>query len=299
MSQRDARIPGVDHPGSPGPRAFTETVSHLKKLGYRTALITGAGSGLGLAFTRALLDEGLTVWGTSRREDGLKAEPGLVAARLELGDAASIDQLCDRIERESDGIDLLIANAGFGVFGSFASRGIEDWETQVEAMLGGTMRLVHRIMNAMGDRHPATIVLITSLAVEFPIPFLSGYNAAKAGLSGFARGLMVESTGVGPTIVDFRPGDFRTSFNRSMGLTATDPNPSDRAQTVSRRLDAIMATSPDPQRAARDLIRALRRQRHQVVASGTFFQARLAPMLSRLLPESWLRAAARRYFRIN
>lgn len=290
---------GVDIPDSASPGVFPETVPHLKELGYRTALITGAGSGLGQAFAQALLEEGLTVWGTSRREDGLNEQPGLVPARLELGDAASIDRLCDRIERETDGIDLLIANAGYGVFGPFVARGIEDWEKQVEAMLTGTMRLVHRTMAAMGDRQPTAVVVVTSLAVEFPIPFLCGYNAVKAGLAGFAGGLMVESSGVGPTIIDFRPGDYRTSFNRSMGLTATDPSNPDRVQRVSRRLDSVMAASPDPQRAARDLIRALRRKRHQVVRSGSFFQARLAPTLSRLLPESWLRIAARSYFRIN
>lgn len=274
-------------------------MSHLKKLGFQTALITGAGSGLGRAFAQALLDEGLTVWATSRREDGLNEQPGLVPARLEMGDAASIDRLCDRIEREADRIDILVANAGYGVFGPLVSRRVDDWEKQVQAMLTGTIRLVHRIATRMGDRRPAAIVLVTSLAVEFPIPFLSGYNAVKAGLAGFAGGLMIESSGVGPTIIDFRPGDYRSSFNRSMGLTATDPSQPDRVQRVSRRLDAIMAASPDPQRAARDLIRALQQNRHQVVRSGSFFQARLAPTLSRLLPGSWLRAAARSYFRIR
>lgn len=272
---------------------------HLKELGFQTALVTGAASGLGRAFAESLRAEGLTVWGTSRRDDGLEPSPGLVPARLDLGEAESIDQLCDRIGRETKGLDLLVANAGYGVFGPFTSRDIGDWESQVEAMLAGNIRLVHRCMTAMGDRQPSAVVLVTSLATEFPMPFLSGYNAVKAGLSGFARGLMIESTGAGPKIMDFRPGDYRTSFNRSMGLTATEPFHSDRVQRVSRRLDTVMAASPDPRRAARDLVRALRRNRHQVVRSGSFFQAGLAPTLSRLVPESWLRAAIRRYFRIN
>jgi NAD(P)-dependent dehydrogenase (short-subunit alcohol dehydrogenase family) len=281
------------------PSVSTDIVPHLKKLGYRNALVTGAGSGLGRAFAEALLEEGLMVWGTSRRKDGVAPKQNLVPARLDLGEAASIDELCGRIERETGELDLLVANAGYGVFGPFASREIGDWESQVGAMLTGTMRLVHRCMNAMGDRQPCAVVIVTSLATEFPIPFLSGYNAVKAGLSGFARGLMIESAGTGPTIVDFRPGDYRTSFNRSMDLTASQTIDSDRARRVGRRLDAVMAVSPDPRKAACDLVRAVRRKRHQVVRSGSFFQAGLAPMLSRLLPESWLRAGIRRYFRIN
>ncbi len=274
-------------------------MAHLKHLGYRSALVTGAGSGLGRAFTTALLDEGLSVWGTSRREDSLEARPGLIPALLNLGDSTSIDRLWDRIMEDTGGVDILIANAGYGVFGSFADLGLEEWVRQVDAMLTGNIRLVHRAMRIMGDRSPSAIVLITSLATEFPIPFLSGYNAVKAGLSGLARGLMIESTEGGPTIVDFRPGDYRTSFNRSMDFSATKSSDSDRGQRVGRRLDALMAASPDPNRAACDLLRALSKKRHQVVRSGSFFQARLAPTLSRLLPESWLRAAARNYFRIS
>jgi len=270
----------------------------LVDLGYHSALVTGAGSGLGMAFSDALIDEGLTVWGTSRNPDRLQPRSRFVPALLDLADPATIDRLWDRVLTEGQGVDVVVGNAGFGVFGGFADADFEEWSGQIEAMLIGTMRLIHRAMPHLETRFPSAVVLVSSLACEFPLPFLSGYNAVKGGLSGFARGLMIESGGPGPYIVDFRPGDFRTSFNQNMGIRESYPDQSVLINRVGKRLETIMKAAPDPARAARDLVGVLRRRRHAVARTGSFFQARLAPLVSRFIPGSWLRAASRRYFRI-
>ena len=69
-----------------------------------------------------------------------------------------------------------------------------------------------------------------------------------------------------------------------------------RLARVWRRLEANLAAGPGPERAAADLRRALGTGRRGIVRSGTFFQARLAPLAARLLPESWMRGAAASYF---
>lgn len=267
--------------------------------GYRSALVTGASSGLGRAFADALIAEGLTVWGTSRSPDRLQVRDRFIPARLDLADAGTIDRLWERILTEGPGVDVVVANAGYGVFGGFADSSFDAWTSQVEGMLVGTVRLVHLAMPHLGTHQPSAVVVVSSLACEFPIPGMSGYNAVKGGLSGFARGLMIESAGPGPYIVDFRPGDFRTSFNRAMGISELNPAHSNQISRVGLRLDSIMNAAPDPVQAARDLVRALRRKRHAVVRTGSFFQARLAPLFSRLVPENWVRAVSRRYFGIH
>ena len=271
----------------------------LVEQGYRSALVTGAGSGLGRAFADALIDQGLTVWGTSRSPDRLQNREGFVPARLELGDSQTIDRLWERVLAEEKSVDILVCNAGYGVFGGFEQSNVEDWSSQIEAMLIGTVRLVHRAMPHLQDHFPSSVVLVSSLACDFPLPYLSGYNAVKGGLSGFARGLMIESADTGPYILDFRPGDFRTDFNRIMGIIDLDPDRSNPVNRVGKRLDSIMNAAPDPARAARDLVRALSRKRHAVVRTGSFFQARLAPLFSRLVPDNWVRAASRKYFGVR
>ena len=120
---------------------------------------------------------------------------------------------------------------------------------------------------------------------------MSGYNVAKSGLSALSESLMFESRGSGVRVIDFRPGDYRTDFNRS-----TRKAPVRRRPRAWAALEAALASSPAPEKAAADLRRALLADRSAVVRSGSVFQARLAPVLSRLLPRVVGSAATARYF---
>jgi hypothetical protein len=71
---------------------------------------------------------------------------------------------------------------------------------------------------------------------------------------------------------------------------------SDTTRKIWGRLDAMLASAPPPERAAADLRRALLANRSGVVRSGSLFQARVAPLLARVLPASWVRSANARYF---
>jgi hypothetical protein len=93
-------------------------------------------------------------------------------------------------------------------------------------------------------------------------------------------------------VIDFRPGDYRTDFNRAM-LTAS---PSKATRPAWAALEAVLEASPMPERAALDLRRALLANRSGIVRSGSLFQARIAPHLARLAPASWVRRAIARYY---
>jgi NAD(P)-dependent dehydrogenase (short-subunit alcohol dehydrogenase family) len=133
--------------------------------------------------------------------------------------------------------------------------------------------------------------------VEFPLPFMSGYNVVKAGLSALTESLIVETRGTAINVIDFRPGDFRTDFNQAM-LTSSSasPAPSGRVAAVWRTLEAHCEAAPPVSRAAADLRDALLRGRSGTVRSGSFFQARIAPAFASLVPASLRRRIAARYF---
>ncbi len=266
---------------------------------YRTALVTGAGAGLGREFARMLLAAGVEVWGTSRRPETLPAAPRFhpVAFDLAAGDRAA-EALVAAVEREAAGLDLLVHNAGYGLFGGLLERPGELWRAQLDEMLGVSLALNRAVWAAMAPRRRGAIVNVTSMAVEFPIPYLAGYNIAKAGLAALSESLMLEGSRAGITVVDFRPGDYRTGFNQTMFAALPETLPPAQ-QRVARRLDATLAAAPRAERAARDLHRALRRGRSGVVRSGSFFQTVLAPLGARLAP-SWLRRAVQaRYFGVS
>lgn len=260
---------------------------------YRTAFVTGASAGLGLAFARMLLGEGVSVWGTSRDPGRLaqlarEFSPGFTAVALDLGDAASAESAYRGAAAQAGGaFDLVVNNAGYGVFGEFVATPAADWRAQVEGMLGTTLVLSHAAYGSMRARNRGCLVNVSSMAAEFPLPFMSGYNVSKAGLSALSESLLFESRGSRVKVIDFRPGDYRTAFNTSMHRPTAAMGSDRRTENAWRKLEGHLLSAPEPGIAAVDLRSALLRGRRGIVRSGTFFQARVAPLLARLAP-SWL-----------
>jgi short-subunit dehydrogenase len=268
---------------------------------YRRAFITGASGGLGRAFAEMLLAEGIDVTGTARdvaRLEPLAAHPRFTPLALDLADGAAAEKKFTDAAGEG-AFDLVINNAGFGVFAPFVATEFAVWQAQLEALIGTSTRLAHAALRAMAVRPGSRgcLVNVSSLAAEFPLPFMSGYNVAKAALSALSESLLFETRGAGLTVIDFCPGDYRTDFNRAMqpapALFSSSADP--RLARAWRVLAAHLEAAPPPEKAARDLRAALRRGRGGIVRSGTFFQARLAPMFARFMPAGLRRAVIARY----
>jgi short-subunit dehydrogenase len=267
---------------------------------YRTAFISGASAGLGRAFTTMLLADGVRVWGTSRDISRLvdleKAHPSAfhpVALDLADGDAA-VRAFTVSSAAAGGAFDLVINNAGYGVFGSFSAVESAVWRKQVEEMVGTVMCLSHAAYRSLQARNRGCLVHVSSIAGEFPIPYMSGYNVAKAGLSALSESLMFESRGSGVTVIDFRPGDYRTNFNDAM---QKDSN-SEATRRAWAGIESTFASAPSPERAAGHLRSALLANRSGVVRSGSLFQATIAPLLARLAPRSFVRWLTLRYFKL-
>jgi short-subunit dehydrogenase len=300
---------------------------------HSTAFITGASSGIGRAIAEMLLAEGLRVWGTARDTarlaDLARKHPAAffpVALDLDNPDAAqtafetasaaassvaaAATPSSAAAASPSASFGIVINNAGYGAFAPFAAADFALWQTQIEAMLVTTARLAHAAFRSMQACNHGCLVNVSSLAVDFPLPYMSGYNIAKAGLSALSASLAFEARGTRVCVIDFRPGDYRTAFNHVMkpapgnggnrnGGNESGKNESGHPTRVAsawKTIDAQFNAAPLPVRAARDLRRALVRGRPGTVRSGSFFQARIAPLGARLLPARLLRAFEARYF---
>lgn len=266
---------------------------------FRTAFVTGAGSGLGAAFVDALLAEGLEVWGTSRNPQRLAARSGFNVVELELGDLAAVERAWSLAEKASGGIDVLINNAGAAVFGPITAIAAARRAQELAVLFTGPAQLATLAWSAMRARKRGAIVNVTSLAVEWPIPMMAGYNAAKAALAAFTATLAGEARGSGVSVVEFRAGDYRTNFNEAMrpGAEAVLADPA--AAALWQKFETLAAAAPEPALAARDLLAVLRRGRSGIVRSGGIFQTRVAPWGNRLLPGRMLRWLHRLYYGIG
>ncbi len=269
---------------------------------YRTAFITGASVGLGRAFAEMLLAEGVEVWGTARDTSRLMVRARFHPVALELADGPAAEKIFHDAERAAGGFDLVINNAGYGVFGGFAETDFSVWQQQIELMLIGTARLSHVALRGMLARRRGALVNISSLAAEFPLPYQSAYNMVKSGLSALNESLMFETAGTGVIVIDFRPGDYRTDFETSVrrpadaNLLATDPVQEARKDRVWTAFTGMMASGPVPAHAAEALRRSLLRGRSGTVRTGRFFQAVMGPLLVRLGSLALRRRILARYF---
>lgn len=262
---------------------------------YRKALVTGASSGLGQAFARMLLEAGVPVVGLSRRPDVDFGAGGYYPVALDLADLAGLPAALDAIFEAHPDIDLVINNAGFGVLAGIEELSPEAIEAQYAVMLTAPTLIARRAMVAFREHSAGgCLVNVSSLAAELPLPLMSVYNACKAGLSALSDSLLLDQSGRdgAVTVIDFRPGDFNTAFAARMEGRC-------EWQGVDLRevMDRHHAQAPSVDLAVAGLRRALQRGVSGRVRVGTAFQAKLAPLGTRLLPSSWLRCLIRSYFR--
>ncbi len=263
---------------------------------YSKVLVTGASAGLGEGFVRMLLDEGLEVWGTSRRPRQLPERDRFHPVELDLRNADSLKDFLDNVLRQGPPFDLVVNNAGYGAFYPFDKFPENEIGGQIDVLLSGPIQICRQAYSGMHQRGHGVLVNVSSLAAEFPLPYMSLYNASKSGLSGFSQSLILESRGSGVTVIDFQPGDFRTSFNAVMKRDAAlgEGNPQ-----VSAAWDAIekkLKSGPPVEIAVQKLRKALLRPRSGTVRTGRFFQAVLSPFMTRFLPRNAILWFIRRYY---
>ena len=262
-------------------------------------LLTGASAGFGLLAARLLCERGHLVWGTSRDAARLPVMENFHPVTLDLNAPASIEAGFAQAQREAGTFDVLVNNAGAGVFGPLESFTDEEFTAQLELLVLGPLRLIRRVLHDMRVRHAGLIVNVSSLAGEMPLPFMAPYSLCKSALSAMSEGLVLELAGSGIEVVDLRPGDFRTNFHEATRRLVT---PLDEAYgpNIGKAWQAIgvnMARAQDPRAVAvtlADLVDG--RLRGPILARGDVFQARIAPFLVRLVPRRWVQWAIGAYY---
>jgi NAD(P)-dependent dehydrogenase (short-subunit alcohol dehydrogenase family) len=262
-------------------------------------LITGASSGIGLLTARALCEQGHHVWGTSRSLENLPVMERFHPIVLDLNDGDSINGGFHRALAEAGHFDVLINNAGAGVFGPLEAFSDAQLSAQWETLLLGPLRLIRLALPGMRARDAGLLITVSSLAGELPVPFLAPYCLFKSALSTMSEGLSLELIHTRIRVVDVRPGDFATQFHGATQRLGGELAPA-YAPNLERAWNAIdrnMLRAPDPQKVADALVKIVAGDiRRPVVAVGDVFQARIAPYLSRRALRAWVRWGLRVYY---
>ncbi len=180
----------------------------------RVVLITGASSGIGEAAARAFLDRGDIVHVAARRVDrmiGLGAA-GARVHPLDLESEESIDALADAVLSASGRVDVLVNNAGSGVFGPVEAVPMSEARRQFEVNLFGHAHLTRRFLPAMREAGSGTIVNVSSIGGLVHTPLGAWYHASKHALEGWSDCLRNELAPFGVKVVIIEPGAIATEF---------------------------------------------------------------------------------------
>lgn len=191
----------------------------MNRLMGKTVLVTGGGSGIGLASARMLLQEGAQVAITGRDEAKLRraatelnAGERLIWRAADVADVGQVQALAEDVTRRLGRIDILVNNAGLNIKErSIRELTPQSWRHLLSANLDGAFYCIHAVLPQMRQRRDGLIININSIAGKRSGPLGGlGYNAAKFGLRGLAMGLAAEEKDNGIRVCTIYPGEVNT-----------------------------------------------------------------------------------------
>jgi len=187
----------------------------------RTAIVTGGSRGIGRAIAASLVSAGARVAITARNEQDLSNtiwqlnNTGAGKAAGYICDVRVYDQVKSvfaEIVSDFGGIDILINNAGIGIFAPVESMSVEDFRAVLETNIFGVFYCCHEAIPVLKERGGGYIINISSLAGTNAHPRMAAYNASKFGLNGFSEALMQEVRHDGIKVSYIMPGSVNTEF---------------------------------------------------------------------------------------
>ncbi len=198
----------------------------------RTALITGASSGIGLELTRIFAQNGYNLVLVARRTDALRnladgvtrKHPGLQAWSIskDLSEPGAPEAVWDEASRVAGEIDVLVNNAGTGMYGTFATQDVLALQRMLELNVTALTTLTRLALPPMLERRRGRILNVASLVAYQPGgPLMAAYYASKAYVLSFSKGLARELSGSGVRVTALCPGPTKTAFESRTGAERT------------------------------------------------------------------------------
>lgn len=217
------------------------TSSHLSG---KVALVTGGSRGIGAAIAQALAKAGAAVASTSRSGSGPTA-PNLIQISADVRKPEDAERAVSEAVRAFGGLDILINNAGVGVFVNVADMSIDQWQQVIDTNLSGVFYFCRAAIPELRKRGGGWIINISSLAADHTAPGRAVYGASKAALNHFSEALMQEIRYDGIRVSYVQPGSVATEFmGREAAKRDWATTPEDVAQVIMDLLEMPARSLP-------------------------------------------------------
>jgi NAD(P)-dependent dehydrogenase (short-subunit alcohol dehydrogenase family) len=265
----------------------------------RVAVITGSSSGIGFETALLLARSGFHTYATMRNLEKSKniteiantEKLPLQVVQLDVNDDISVKNAIDKIvaAAENERIDVLVNNAGYGLFGPLEDISIEEIKAQFETNFFGVIRVTQQVLPVMRKQNSggSTIVNVSSVGGRIGIPVLSAYQSTKFALEGLSESMSYELEPFGIRVVIIEPGFIRTNIINSStsaekALDSKSPYFS-LTQKVKNHFKSMMenaSSSSPPEEVAKVILQAITSENPQLRYTvgndaATIIQARM------------------------
>jgi NAD(P)-dependent dehydrogenase (short-subunit alcohol dehydrogenase family) len=223
----------------------------------KVALVTGSSTGIGFETALALGRDGYHTYASMR--DTKKSGPLLEIAKkenlpisviqLDVDKQESVKAAISQIVREKQRIDVLVNNAGYGIFGCLEDLSIDEIKEQFETNFFAVIRIIHEIAPIMRKQKSGIIVNVSSVAGRIGFPGSPAYISSKFALEGLSESLRYELSPFGVNIIIIEPGVIKTNFLSSMKMPKNPKSDSPYKDLTSKvvggiKMMAEMGTPP-------------------------------------------------------
>jgi NAD(P)-dependent dehydrogenase (short-subunit alcohol dehydrogenase family) len=199
----------------------------MKTIMEKVALVTGSSSGIGFETSLALARSGFHTFATMRdlgkgekiKQIIEKEDLSIEILELDVDDEESVNRVIKTIAEKKGRIDVLVNNAGYGMWGTVEDVSIDEFKEQFETNFFSIIRLIQKVAPIMRKQNSGNIVNISSVAGRIGFPVSPAYISSKFALEGLSESLRFELMPFGINVIIIEPGVIKTNFFDSMKLS--------------------------------------------------------------------------------
>lgn len=268
----------------------------MNRSSERTAIVTGASSGIGQATAEALVRAGYRVFGTSRKAGASPTQVSMLTC--DVTDDESVSALISTVLAQTGRIDLLVNNAGIGLLGGAEEFSIPQVQALFDVNLFGVIRMTNAVLPSMRQGGQGRIINIGSILGLVPAPYSAHYSAVKHALEGYSESLDHEIRAFNIRVSVIEPAFVRTVFDQNGIEPDSQIREYDHARAGFRALlGEVMPKADLPEVVAKVVVKAATdiRPQHRYTAGKT---ARQISLLRRFAPAGFFDKALRKEFRM-
>jgi len=246
--------------------------------GDKVALVTGSSSGIGFETSLMLARAGFNTYASMRNleksknitEIAKKEKLPLQVVQLDVNNDGSVKDAIVKILKADQRIDVLINNAGYGLFGSVEDTSIEEIKAQFETNFFGVVRVTQQVLPLMRRQNSGTIVNVSSVGGRIGLPALSAYHSTKFAVEGLSESIAFELEPFGIRVVIIEPGVIRTNILNSSSSAKKALDPKSPYFSLSQKLNdnfkSMMESelSSPPEEVAKVILQAVTSENPQL-----------------------------------